>query len=89
MAAPVPPASAADAHLGDIVRRDALVRIIESAEMVALRAEFPGHKIWTETIMNRSRYVACSQAAGARPHTVITRDFDELRLALEAGRPRP
>ena len=56
-------------------------------EMVRLRAEFPGHRIGTETIMDRVRLVARSQQYGARPHTVVTHDFGELRVVLEAARP--
>jgi hypothetical protein len=56
-------------------------------EMVRLRAEFPGHRIGTETVMDRVRYVARSQQDGAHPHTVVTHDFGELRVALEAARP--
>ena len=56
-------------------------------EMARLRAEFPGHRIGTETIMDRVRFVARSQQVGARPHTVVTHDFGELRVALEAARP--
>jgi hypothetical protein len=55
--------------------------------MVRLRAEFPGHRIGTETIMDRVRFVARSQQDGAHPHTVVTYDFGELRVALEAARP--
>jgi hypothetical protein len=55
-------------------------------EVILLRAEFPGHRIGTETIVDRIRYVARSQRDGAHPHTVITRDLSELRAALEAGR---
>jgi hypothetical protein len=55
-------------------------------EVILLRAEFPGHRIGTETIVDRIRYVARSQRDGARPHTVITGDLTELRAALEAGR---
>jgi hypothetical protein len=55
-------------------------------EIILLRAEFPGHRIGTETIVDRIRYVARRQRDGARPHTVITRDLSELRAALEAGR---
>ena len=55
-------------------------------EVVLLRAEFPGHRIGTETIVDRIRYVARSQRDGTHPHTVITRDLSELRAALEAGR---
>jgi hypothetical protein len=56
-------------------------------EVILLRAEFPGHRIGTETIVDRIRYVARSQRNGAHPHTVITGDLGELRAALEAGRP--
>jgi hypothetical protein len=56
-------------------------------EMVRLRAEFPGHRIDTETIMDRVRFVARSQQDGARPHTVVTHDLGEVRVALEAARP--
>jgi hypothetical protein len=56
-------------------------------EMVRLRAEFPGHRIGTETIMDRVRFVARSQRDGAHPYTVVTHDFGELRVALEAARP--
>ena len=55
-------------------------------EMVRLRAEFPGHRIGTETIMDRVRFVARSQQDGLRPHTVVTHDFGELRVALEEAR---
>jgi hypothetical protein len=56
-------------------------------EMVRLRAEFQGHRIGTETIMDRVRFVARSQQDGAHPHTIVTHDFGELRVALEAARP--
>jgi hypothetical protein len=55
-------------------------------ELAVLRAKFPGHRISAESIVDRVRYVARSQQDGVRPHTVITRDLDELRAALEAGR---
>jgi hypothetical protein len=54
-------------------------------EIILLRAQFPGHRIGTETVVDRIRYVARSQWDGAHPHTVITRDLSELRAALEAG----
>jgi hypothetical protein len=54
-------------------------------EVILLRAEFPGHRIGTETVVDRIRYVARSQRDGAHPHTVITGDLSELRAALEAG----
>jgi hypothetical protein len=55
-------------------------------EIILLRAEFPGHRIARETIVDRIRYVARRQRDGAHPRTVITRDLSELRAALEAGR---
>jgi hypothetical protein len=55
-------------------------------EIILLRAEFPGHRIGTETVVDRIRYVARRQRDGAHPHTVITGDLSELRAALEAGR---
>ena len=55
-------------------------------EVMLLRAEFPGHRIGTETVVDRIRYVAQRQRDGAHPHTVITGDLSELRAALEAGR---
>jgi hypothetical protein len=55
-------------------------------EVILLRAQFPGHRIGTETIVDQVRYVARRLQDGAHPHTVITRDLSELRAALEAGR---
>ncbi|HEX9539950.1 MAG TPA: hypothetical protein VGA04_17460 [Streptosporangiaceae bacterium] len=57
------------------------------SELAALRVEFQGHRICTESIVDRVRYVARSQREGVHPHTVITPDLGELRAALEAGRP--
>jgi hypothetical protein len=56
-------------------------------ELAVLRAEFPGHRISAESIVDRIRYIARSRQDGVRPHTVITGDLTELRAALEAGRP--
>jgi hypothetical protein len=63
--------------------------LVNDEEMIRLRAEFPGHRIGTETIMDRVRFVARSQQGGARPHTVVTHDLGELRVALEDARPGP
>jgi hypothetical protein len=46
-------------------------------EIILLRAEFPGHRIGTETIVDQIRYVARSHRDGTHPHTVITRDLSE------------
>jgi hypothetical protein len=58
----------------------------DQEKLATLRAEFPGHHVSTETIVDRVRYVVRSRYEGVLPHTVITRDFAELRAALEAGR---
>lgn len=55
-------------------------------EIILLRADFPDHRIGTETIVDRIRYVARSHRDEVHPHTVVTPDLDELRAALEAGR---
>lgn len=53
----------------------------------ALRADFPGFKIWEEFLPGRSRYVARSLRPGVRPHTIVTPDLGEMRAALEAASP--
>jgi O-methyltransferase involved in polyketide biosynthesis len=63
-------------------------------ELTALRTDFPGYRIWTETARNDLRYVARRQRPGLNPHTVVTDDLAELRAVLggvpvqadEAGR---
>ncbi len=60
---------------------------IKHEDLVALRADFPGFKIWEECLPGRSRYVARSLREGVRPHTVVTPDLGELRAALEAVAP--
>lgn len=58
-------------------------------ELAALRADFPGYRIWTETVRNGLRYVARSQRPGLDPHTVITGDLAELRTVLGGAPARP
>ena len=55
-------------------------------ELAALRADFPGFRIWPETVADRTRYVARSQRPGLNPHTVVTADLAELRTALGPAR---
>jgi hypothetical protein len=50
-----------------------------------LRVEFPRYQIWEEIVRDRTRYVARSQQAGTRPHTLVTADLQELRNGLSAG----
>ena len=54
-------------------------------DLAALRADFPGFKIWEEYLPGRSRYVARSLRQGVGPHTVVTSDLGELRAALQSG----
>jgi hypothetical protein len=56
-------------------------------DLAALRADFPGFKIWEEFLPGRSRYVARSLRPGVGPHTVVTPDLGELRAALDATAP--
>jgi O-methyltransferase involved in polyketide biosynthesis len=51
-------------------------------ELAALRDEFPGFRIWRETIGDRTRYIARGARGGISPHTVVTEDVGELRDAL-------
>jgi hypothetical protein len=53
----------------------------------ALQAEFPGHRIWRESLYGRIRYVARSLHLDLNPHTVITADPEEMRTALASSRP--
>ena len=50
-----------------------------------LQEEFPRYQIWQEVVRDRTRYVARSQQAGTRPHTLVTADLQELRNGLSAG----
>jgi len=47
-----------------------------------LRADFPGYVIDTEAIIKGKRYIAVRRGPGPGPHTVITPDLAELRIAL-------
>jgi hypothetical protein len=58
-----------------------------SDELATLRREYPGFRIWMETIGGRTRYIACRTHLGKSPHTVVTTDLAELLAAL-AGEPR-
>jgi hypothetical protein len=54
----------------------------QSAELDRLRADFPLFWIWRENTGSGVRYIARSQRAGVNPHTVVTADPAELRVAL-------
>ncbi len=51
-------------------------------QLAALRDEFPGFRIWRETIGDRTRYIARGAGPGISPHTVVTDELGELRAAL-------
>ena len=51
-------------------------------QLAALRDEFPGFRIWRETIGDRMRYIARGAGLGISPHTVVTDELGELRAAL-------
>ncbi len=53
--------------------------------LAALQQQFPRYRIWQEDICGRIRYIARSLHFGLNPHTVITRDQDELHAALAAS----
>jgi O-methyltransferase involved in polyketide biosynthesis len=52
-------------------------------DLAVLQAEFPAFRIWEEQMPGRVRYVARSRTDGINPHTVITADLEELRIALQ------
>jgi hypothetical protein len=54
-------------------------------ELISLRKDFAGFRIWRETIGERVLYVARSRRAGLNPHTVVTSNLAELRAALESS----
>jgi len=56
----------------------------DQAELLRLRELFREHHVFYVVSANRGvRYLALGAEFGARPHTVITDDLDELRYELE------
>jgi len=55
--------------------------------LAALRADYPGYKIWREITPGRQRYIARSLHMGLNPHTVVTADLSELRDVLQPAGP--
>lgn len=55
--------------------------------LTALRDEFPGFSIASETTHSGLRYIARSLRPGISPHTLITSDLGELRAELSIGEP--
>ncbi len=54
----------------------------DDSELASLQAGFPQFRIWRETIHDRARYVARRLNPDTHPHTVVTPDPDEVRVAL-------
>lgn len=58
------------------------------AELASMRQQFPQFRIWQEDTGRREpRFVARRRHPGINPHTVITADPAELRIALTAPTP--
>ena len=56
----------------------------DRAEVLRLRGRFRRHCIFYVVSADRGvRYMAHAAELGARPHTIITDDLDELRFELE------
>jgi hypothetical protein len=55
--------------------------------LAALRDEFPGFSISSETTHSGRRYIARSLRPGTGPHTLVTADLGELRAELRTGEP--
>jgi hypothetical protein len=54
-------------------------------EMALVAAGFPEFRLWRETTLDRTCYVARGRSLHTHPHTVVTADLDELSAALQAG----
>ena len=57
--------------------------------LAALRQDFPHFRIWREITGDRIRYVARRVHLGSSPHTVVTDDLTELRIALSTDEEQP
>jgi hypothetical protein len=64
-----------------------LVRGQEPAALTARAAQYPGHQFSTETVRDRTRYVARGVSLASRPYAVITGSPDELFAELAAAQP--
>jgi hypothetical protein len=57
----------------------------DTDELARLAPEYPSHRIWRETTLDRTRYIARSNTPDASPHTLVTASLAELRAELGAG----
>ena len=53
-------------------------------ELSLIAAGFPEFRLWRETNLDRTCYVACSRDLDSNPHTVVADDLDELSAVLRA-----
>jgi len=53
--------------------------------LTTLQRDFPAFEIWSETTHTRVRYIARSRHLDQSPHTLVTKDPEELRAALAAA----
>jgi hypothetical protein len=56
------------------------------AELALTAADFPEFRLWRETILGRTCYVARSRDLDSHPHTVVADDLDKLSAVLRARR---
>lgn len=54
-------------------------------ELALVAAGFPEFRLWRETTLDGTCYVARSRDLNTHPHTVVTADLDELSATLLAG----
>jgi hypothetical protein len=57
-------------------------RTVTAFDTEVLRAEFPGFRIWHETICGQAGWAAVAQREGLHPHTVMASTPHGIRLQL-------
>jgi hypothetical protein len=60
-------------------------RPTDADKLALVAAGFPTFRLWRETILDRTRYVAQGTSLDSHPHTVITDDLAELAASLNSG----
>jgi hypothetical protein len=61
----------------------------DAVRLDRLRTDFPDFDIAREVIRDRIRYVSRRRRPGIQPHTVVTSDLEELRVALSPSGAAP
>jgi hypothetical protein len=54
-------------------------------ELALIAAGFPEFRLWRETTLDRTHYIARGRDLNTHPHTIVTTDLDELSATLLAG----